>query len=308
MIDESVWKMVNKVQDNSSARKVCFIILHYQTIEDTKECIKSILANIKYDNYNIIVVDNGSPNGTGKKLAELYKNNPKVKIIISENNLGFARGNNLGFQYIKNNFDPDFIIMINNDTIMQDQDFIKKIIEEYEKEPYHILGPKIISLVNQKNQNPMPATLRNLKEVKTGIFKTRMLLLLNYLRLDGILLKVYEKLIKKVENDNLSQVKDYMLHGSCLVFSKDYIKKYDGLYNKTFLYGEENILYFISKRDNLELRYFDDAFIHHKEDSATNSIVKEENQKRRFQYKHSLKSFKELYKLMKESKNHGRTI
>jgi len=298
---------INKSEalDNRSIKNVFFLILHYQTIEDTRECINSILANIKYENYNIIVVDNGSPNGTGRKLAELYKNNPKVKIIISENNLGFARGNNLGFKYIKNNFNADFIVMINNDTIMQDQDFIKKIIEEYEREPYHILGPKIISLVNQKNQNPMPVAQKNIKEVKRNIFRLRILLLSNYLRLESFLRKIYETLIKKVENDDLIQVNDYMLHGSCLVFSKDYIKKYDGLYDKTFLYGEEDILYFISKRDNLKMRYFENAFIYHKEDSATNSIVKEENQKRRFIYKHSLKSLKELYKLMKESQNQG---
>lgn len=290
----------NKVHDNSSSKRVCFLILHYQTIEDTKECINSILMNIKYDNYSIVVVDNGSPNGSGKELIELYKNNPKIKIIISEKNIGFAKGNNLGFKYIKNNMDADFIVMINNDVIMQDADFVKKIIEEYEREPYHILGPKIISSVNQKNQNPMPATLKNLKEVKMGIFKTRILLLLNYLRIDGALLKVYEKLIKKAEKDGLNQLNDYMLNGSCLVFSKDYIKIYDGLYENTFLYGEENILYFISKRDNLKMRYLENAFIYHKEDSATNSIVKEGYQKRRFKYKHSLKSFKELYKLMKE--------
>lgn len=295
----------SKVFDNCPTKSVFFLILHYQTIEDTKECINSILANIKYDNYNIIVVDNGSPNGTGRKLAELYKNNPKVKIIISENNLGFARGNNLGFKYIKNNFNADFIVMINNDTIMQDQDFITKLIEEYEREPYHILGPRIISLVNQKNQNPMPVTQKSIKEVKRNIFKLQILLLSNYLRLEGFLRKIKRALIKKVENGDLNQINDYMLHGSCLVFSKDYIKKYDGLYDRTFLYGEEDILYFISKRDNLKMRYFENAFIYHKEDSATNSVVKEENQKRRFIYKHSLNSLKELYKLMKESQNQG---
>ena len=298
---------INKSEslDNSSIKNVYFLILHYQTIEDTKECINSILANINYENYNIIVVDNGSPNGTGRKLAELYKNNPKVKIIISKNNLGFARGNNLGFKYIKNNFDSDFIVMINNDTIMQDQNFIQKIIEEYAREPYHILGPKIISLVNQKNMNPVPVTQKSIEEVKRNIFRLRILLLSNYLRLEGFLRNIKKILIKKVENDGLNQINNYMLHGSCLVFSKDYITKYDGLYDKTFLYGEEDILYFISKRDNLKMRYFENAFIYHKEDSATNSIVKEENQKRRFIYKHSLNSLKELYKLMKESQNQG---
>jgi GT2 family glycosyltransferase len=153
--------------------------------------------------------------------------------------------------------------------------------------------------------NPVPVTQKSIEEVKRNIFRLRILLLSNYLRLEGFLRKIKRTLIKKVENDGLNQINDYMLHGSCLVFSKDYIKKYDGLYDKTFLYGEEDILYFISKRDNLKMRYFENAFIYHKEDSATNSIVKEGNQKRRFIYKHSLNSLKELYKLMKESQNQG---
>ena len=48
--------------------KVCFVILHFLTIEDTLKCINSICENIRYKNYHIVVVDNGSPNGTGLEL------------------------------------------------------------------------------------------------------------------------------------------------------------------------------------------------------------------------------------------------
>jgi len=57
--------------------KFTFVVLHYITIEDTTECVDSILTNIKYDNYNIIIIDNGSPNDTGKLLADKYDSNSK---------------------------------------------------------------------------------------------------------------------------------------------------------------------------------------------------------------------------------------
>ena len=78
-----------------------FVILHYISITDTIECIESILKNINYLKYYIIVVDNGSKNNSGNILKEKYKNNSNVKVILNENNLGFARGNNVGYKLAK---------------------------------------------------------------------------------------------------------------------------------------------------------------------------------------------------------------
>ena len=53
--------------------KVVFSILHYVTSEKTIKCIDTITENLAYDNYLIYVVDNCSPNGSGKELQEKYK-------------------------------------------------------------------------------------------------------------------------------------------------------------------------------------------------------------------------------------------
>jgi len=282
---------------------VSFLILHYQTEDDTIECIDSILDNVEYENYNIVIVDNGSPNKTGTQLDIKYKENSKIKVIISNENLGFAKGNNLGFNYIKKYFDSDFIVMINNDTIIEDKNFLKKIIEEYIDLRFDILGPKIISLVDNKNQNPVKVNFENANQVRNYIYKIRFILFLDYSYLIMPIKYIYKSL-KKINNSNLNPPHT-MLHGSCLIFSKDYIKRYNGLHDKTFMYNEEDILYFIAKRDNLIMRYTDNITIYHKEDSATNSVMKKERKKRRFIYKNSINSLKELYKLMK--KNEERT-
>ena len=77
--------------------------------------------------------------------------------------------------------------MINNDTIMQDQNFIQKIIEEYAREPYHILGPKNYIFSQPKKYEPGASHSKSIEEVKRNIFRLRILLLSNYLRLEGFL-------------------------------------------------------------------------------------------------------------------------
>ena len=49
-----------------------FVILHYNTFDDTVDCIDSIFKNIDYPNYHIVVVENGSKNNSGMKLFQKY--------------------------------------------------------------------------------------------------------------------------------------------------------------------------------------------------------------------------------------------
>ena len=271
------------------------------TISDTVECIESIKNNIKYENLSIVVVDNGSPNGTGKKLLKKYADDSKVDILISKENLGFSQGNNIGFKFAKYEKKSDFIVMTNNDTYIKQEDFCKNIINLYKREKFHICGPNIISTVDNKKQNPIPKIFNNINDVIRMKNKFLLLLKLNYIRCDNIIEKFIElknqlKSKKTLEVNN----NDIQIHGSCMMFSPLYIKMYDGLYDKTFMYLEECILKYISDRDGLNMIYSEDMCIYHKEDSATNAIMNKGYKKRRFYYINSINSCNELIKLMKK--------
>ena len=290
--------------------KVSFVILHYLTIEDTRECINSILSNISYRDYEIILVDNGSTNNSGKVLHAEYDSNPKIHIIDSVNNLGFAKGNNLGFAYAKKILNSDFIIMINNDTIIKQNNFIEKVVEIYDEQKFDILGPDIISLIDNKHQNPYEPVTYNMDErnMKKIIFKYNVFILLNYLSLDQKLKSAFKILRKKNrniyiddENYKYEQI-GIRLHGSCLLFSPDYIKKYKGLYDNTFLYMEEDILFYIARKEKLKVLYSPVIKILHKEDSSTNALFDKKINKRRFIYKNIRLSAKELLKIVKDEK------
>jgi GT2 family glycosyltransferase len=289
----------------------CFVILHYQTQNDTIECINSILNNISYPNLKIVVVDNGSPNNSGPGLLSLYSENSKINIILNADNSGFTEGNNIGFRYAKHQNHADFIALINNDTVVQQTDFVEAIIEKYKNNPFHILGPDIITS-SGRHQNPVFNKLSTLPAVENYIRHYRKVLFLNYMALDKFLERIKKSVIPKsnihIENINIPQdfsieQKGKMLHGSALIFSKSFIDNYEGLYPGPFMYGEEAILDFIVKRDNLTTLYCPEIKIIHKDDSSTNYVYKKALRKRRFYLKNFIRSLRILQKLMKEGKS-----
>lgn len=121
-------------------KKVTLVTVNYNTEKDTGNLLKS-LENIKKDDFelNIIVVDNGSENRF-KLNAKEYKNN--IKILISEENLGFAGGYNLGIKEALNQ-NSDYILIVNNDTIIH-LEMLKNLLQTIENDPgIGVTVPKI---------------------------------------------------------------------------------------------------------------------------------------------------------------------
>jgi len=87
-----------------------FVIVNYNGLKYISDCVESITKNIAHD-YEIIVVDNASTDGSTEYLCE---NHQKVKLICSDKNLGFAGGNNLGVRAAKGKY----IVLLNNDAFL----------------------------------------------------------------------------------------------------------------------------------------------------------------------------------------------
>lgn len=273
-------------------KKYVFLILHYVSLEDTVKCIESIKKLYSKYNYDIVVVDNASPNKSGSLLQKKYKD---VHFILSDTNLGFAKGNSLGFKYIKENLNPDYIIMINNDIVMTDGNFLEKIDEIYEKEQYAVLGPKII--LKNGEVTKYKDRLNTVKEQKKLIRYLYFRLVLNYLFLTPLIEKYRKR--KRKNNIELKNKENVILHGSALIFSKKYIDIFDGLDDRTFLYCEEELLYIRLKKNNLKSFYSKDLYLIHNEDGSTNSSNKNKRKKNIFVDKNLIKSNKILLSELK---------
>ena len=283
--------------------KVVFVILHYLGIEDTLECINSIQENIEYNNYEVVIVDNASSNGSGKKLESIFDGQRNIYILQNNQNEGFAKGNNLGYKFAKETLSADFIIVINNDTLILDKDFISKVVSYYNQNKYYILGPRIISTKDNLNQNPLSNIMRTKKDVIYNIIKYRLLYILNIIKVEGIYKTLKPKLRKEVteslSKDNENCIENIPLHGACLIFSPLFLEKNNNaFYPHTFLFVEEDILYYMYVKNNYKLIYYPFATIYHKEDSSTDLLLNTPNKKRKFIYKNIEKSSRIFLKLM----------
>lgn len=281
--------------------KIVFVILHYLAIKETIDCLTSIEKNISYDNYDVIIVDNGSKVDQDVvllKQQELKFTN--VKVIISDENLGFARGNNIGFLYAKNNLQADFIVLINNDTIISQPDFCDVIVEKFKKFHYAAMGPKIITKDGRDDSNPIAPSNYTTKALYRHLLVLCILYLSSFFHLDVKIQYLIEKIrLKKKAQKESKYTKDSLglkLHGSCLIFSREYINHFDGLNPNTFLYMEEDILFVRLKKNGLKSLYSPDLEILHLEDAATNMIIRKGATKRRFIYRNHLKSIQALIK------------
>lgn len=118
--------------------KIAIVILNWNGKKDTKECLNS-LNKITYSNYEIILVDNGSADGSVEMLEKEY---PEINLIKNKENLGFTGGNNVGIKKALEH-NADYVLLLNNDTIVE-QDFLENIMDVAQLDPsIGIVGPKI---------------------------------------------------------------------------------------------------------------------------------------------------------------------
>lgn len=117
--------------------KVSIIVLNWNNFKDTKECLES-LEKISYPNHEIIVVDNGSTDGSSKEIQKIF---PQYIYIYNDSNLGFTGGNNVGMKHaVKTG--ADYIFWINNDMIV-DKGFLELLVETMKNEKAGLVGPAI---------------------------------------------------------------------------------------------------------------------------------------------------------------------
>lgn len=128
-------------------KKVSIILVNYNGYFDTVECIKS-LKNIAYDNYEIIIVDNGSTDDY-LKLKKTYMQD-NVIVINSGSNLGFSGGNNIGIKYAIEN-KTDYILLLNNDTEVE-PDFLNYMVNDCMDSNDNVVVTNKIMYMREKNK------------------------------------------------------------------------------------------------------------------------------------------------------------
>ncbi|MEN3816670.1 MULTISPECIES: bifunctional glycosyltransferase family 2 protein/class I SAM-dependent methyltransferase [Bacillus] len=113
--------------------KTSIIILTYNELELTKKCLASIERYTDKDKIELIIVDNGSSDGTREYISNL----PDVKVILNEKNLGFAKGCNQGIEAAGG----ENLLFLNNDTMVTKNWLTSMLRVLYHSEKAGMVGP-----------------------------------------------------------------------------------------------------------------------------------------------------------------------
>ena len=288
---------------------LCYVILHYMDSDTTIECIDSIIRTTTIEDYKIIVVDNASKNGSYERLLKYYENQTKIEWISNDKNYGFSKGNNIGYRYAKKKFEPEYILIGNNDLVFEQEEFVVNLKELGEKYPFYVAGPDIINL-NEVHQSPYQMQLRPVSVVKKKLRSKKLFLAilktkkaLPFLRGINIAEKIYldDGSKKKGKKQVTEIMKNVVLHGSCVIFSKRYIEEHEDAFPEyTFLYMEEELLALRCEKLGYDTYYFPQLKVKHKEDVSTNSAAKNELDKNIFVFTESIKAVNVYLKLVKK--------
>lgn len=204
-------------EDGTFGKKVMIVILNYITYQLTLSLVKEIKEKLIYDSYDILVVDNASPNESAKILKERADKEGYI-FLKNEENGGYAKGNNIGIRYaIKEGYLYTWIL--NNDVKITDRYILEKLVVAMQKfSNVGITGPKIIDI----NENVVPPYVNRLSlwDMTLGIVNTKKS---RYLSIN-------------------SERNVYRVYGCCMLLRNNMMKQIDCMDERTFLYCEEEIL------------------------------------------------------------------
>lgn len=276
-------------KNNVSYPKVGLVILNYLNFSDTIECVESAkcLSYGSYGSYEIIVLDNGSRNNSKEILLEKYSLYENIHVLSTHENIGFAKGNNVGIEYARNELACEFVFVVNNDTIFEDKNIIEVLLESY-IDNVGIIGPNIVGR-DGVEQNPVDTDTSYKVILWQFIFCLTVITSLYKTKVYKFLKKMKKSRGPKISNEFIKEKteelvkRNIVLHGAAIMFTPKYFENYSGFYPGTFLYMEENILAMMIQKAGLIAICDKKVKILHKEDmSSTMSFNNSEKIKARY--------------------------
>jgi len=249
---------------------VAFIVLHYKALQDTVLCVESILSSQEPDYYRIVIVDNGSGDGSDAVLRDKFGNHPKVELVVSDTNLGFARGMNLGVSWLQADGWNGFAVLLNNDTILSQPGWTALINQKYEQYRFGALGPDIMDL-DGGHRNPFYHIPMTRASITKEIWRMRFSIFIHFFlhNLSFSRGRAVAQTAERPQSTTADDVVGCSLQGSCLILSPGYLETYHGLFPGTFLYYEEAALRLLCDRQNLPMVYSPALQIQHTGGVAT---------------------------------------
>lgn len=217
------------------------IIITYNTLQITKNCLESVYASLENSPYpfEVIVVDNVSTDGSIDMLKRYEKQYSNFTLIQNRENVGFARANNQAVKQAKG----EYLLLLNSDTVVINR-AIEQLLEYtiQNKDTAHFVGGKLLN----EDQSP---------QASCGPFYTLPVIFAAlFLRGD------YWGLTRS-SPDQTTEV-DWV-SGACILTKKEYFNDLGGFDEKIFMYMDEIDLLYRAKQKNYRVFFCPKArFVH----------------------------------------------
>ncbi len=236
-----------QTQKGRQLLKIAIIVLNYNGLGDTLECIDS-LKRLKKNTHQveIIVVDNNSKDDSQRVLSK----ERGITLIKNKENLGYAGGNNVGIKKALDN-GADFILILNNDTIV-DKSFLINLVKS--AKAYDIVSPKIYFAPGFEFHKS------SYKESERGRVIWYAGAQIDWRNIIGV-----HQGVDEVDKGQFSKGMEIdFATGACFIAKRQVFKKIGFFDERYFLYLEDMDFCVRAKRANLRIYFEPKAIIWHK--------------------------------------------
>lgn len=242
--------------------ELSIVVVNYCKYELTSKCVNSAIENIKNIEYEILIIDNNSPNESYNLLHNSFENFKRVKVIKNDNNIGFGGANNLAVSELKG----EYILFLNPDVIVFDNSIQE--IYKYMKlnQQIGIIGTKLLN-----GDKTLQYSCRRILDIKDFLTaRTPLSKFISKSKVDR-LNNLY--LMKDCDHDKIQEV-DWVM-GSCILIRKDDFVSVGGFSPEYFMYFEDvDLCYKITKFGKKVIYYPKASMIHLHEQQSTKKINK----------------------------------
>lgn len=243
-----------KIVNTDSLPKLSIIIISYNTCDITDDCLESIYSAQWRSDFEVIVVDNASCDGSVSMIREKY---PQVRLIANSENRLFSCANNQGAEIACG----EYMLLLNSDTIIKD-DNLQRMVDFFDTLPDDVIciGPKVIN--RDGSLQSFGWALPSLSERFCMCFKIYRIVPFVAHFVPG--LPVYPDRIREVG----------WVVGACMMIRAGLYRKVGGLNERIEFYGEEQEFgYRTRKRFGLRTIYYPDASVIHLGGASTKNGI-----------------------------------
>ena len=125
--------------------RVSVVVITFNNLDLNRLCLESLYERTEWPNFEVIVVDNGSTDGTAAYLDEAQRRFPNLRLILNETNRGFAAANNAGLRVATG----EYLALLNNDTVLA-RGWLTALVRHLSADPgIGLIGPSTNAIGNE---------------------------------------------------------------------------------------------------------------------------------------------------------------